>query len=61
LLASHILNPHTGWPIVDAPRSMTVAAPQCIQAGMLATLSMLQGIAAEDFLEQQAVKYWAIR
>lgn len=58
---SHILNPQTGWPIADAPRSMTVAAPQCIQAGMLATLSMLQGVDAEEFLEGQDVKYWAIR
>lgn len=58
---SHILNPKTGWPIIDAPRSMTVAAPTCVQAGMLATLSMLQGSDAENFLDQQIVKYWTIR
>lgn len=58
---SHILNAKTGWPIDDAPHSMTVTAPQCIQAGILATLALLQGKNAEQFLEQQDVKYWAVR
>lgn len=58
---SHILNAQTGWPIEHAPRSMTVAAPQCIQAGILATLSLMQGCDAERFLKDQEVKYWAIR
>lgn len=55
---SHILNPVTGWPIKDAPRSITVAADTCTQAGMLATLAMLKGKKAASFLEQQAVQYW---
>jgi len=58
---SHILNAKTGWPIEQAPRSMTVVAPQCIQAGILATLSLMQGKNAEKFLQDQGVKYWAIR
>jgi len=57
----HILNAKTGWPIDNAPRSMTVVAPQCIQAGILATLSLLQGIDAEAFLTEQDVKFWARR
>lgn len=44
---SHILNPRTGWPVDGAPRSVTVAAPSCTQAGMLATLAMLRGTGAE--------------
>jgi thiamine biosynthesis lipoprotein len=55
---SHILNPVTGWPVVDAPRSITVAADTCTQAGMLATLAMLQGGNAETFLSQQELQYW---
>jgi thiamine biosynthesis lipoprotein len=55
---SHVLNPFTGWPIEDQPLSITVAAPSCMQAGMLATLAMLQGKDAEQFLAQQEVKYW---
>ncbi len=55
---SHILNPKTGWPIIDAPRAVTVAAPQCIQAGMLATIALLQGCDAKYFLDAQGVKYW---
>jgi len=57
----HVLNPKTGWPVEAAPRSVTVAADTCTQAGMLATLAMLQGDGAEDFLEQQAAKYWCLR
>ena len=58
---SHILNAKTGWPIHNAPRSITVSAPQCIQAGLLATLAQMQGDNAEQFLSEQEIKYWAIR
>jgi len=58
---SHILNAKTGWPIDNAPRSITVSAPQCIQAGILATLSQMQGEDAEQFLSEQDVKHWSIR
>jgi len=58
---SHILNAKTGWPIESAPRSITVSAPQCIQAGVLATLSQMQGHHAEQFLSEQGIKHWAIR
>lgn len=58
---SHILNAKTGWPIIEAPRSITVVAPQCIQAGILATLALLQGTNAEQFLEEQEIKFWARR
>ena len=58
---SHILNAKTGWPITQAPRSITVVAPQCIQAGILATLALLQGKNAEKFLIEQEIKYWSRR
>lgn len=58
---SHVLNPRTGWPVPDAPRSVTVAADTCTQAGMLATLAMLQGAGAEAFLERESVQYWCYR
>jgi len=58
---SHILDPTTGWPVRDAPRSITVAADTCTQAGMLATLAMLNGPDAEHFLEAQAVRFWCYR
>ena len=57
----HILNPLTGWPIIDAPLSVTVAAPCCTEAGLLATLAMLQGTGAEAFLEAQQLHYWCYR
>lgn len=37
----HILNPKTGWPVHPAPRSVTVVADSCTEAGLLATLAML--------------------
>lgn len=58
---SHILNPHTGYPVEDAPRSVTVAASHCIQAGLLATLALLQGPEAEQFLQSQNVQFWCYR
>jgi FAD:protein FMN transferase len=57
----HILDPRTGWPVAEAPRSVTVAAPSCTHAGMLATLAMLQGADAEKFLDDNGVDYWCVR
>jgi thiamine biosynthesis lipoprotein len=57
----HVLDPMTGWPVANAPRSVTVAADTCTQAGMLATLSILRGSGAEKFLEEQEVQYWCLR
>lgn len=58
---SHILDPRSGWPIADAPHAITVAADTCTQAGMLATLAMLQGAGAEAFLSAAQVMYWIER
>lgn len=51
----------TGWPVEGSPRSVTIAADTCTQAGTLATLAMLNGIAAEVFLNEQDVRYWCLR
>lgn len=57
----HILNPRTGWPVAQAPHSVTVLADSCVEAGLLATLAMLQGRRAEAFLAEQAVQHWCER
>lgn len=58
---SHILNPKTGWPVQGGPRSATLLAADCVQAGMLATLTLLAGPDAEGFLrEQEHIRYWLI-
>jgi thiamine biosynthesis lipoprotein len=57
----HIIDPTSGWPIVGAPASVTVAADTCVQAGTLCTLAMLKGAAAESFLDQEGVQYWSTR
>jgi thiamine biosynthesis lipoprotein len=57
----HVLNVKTGWPIENAPHSITVAAPKCTQAGLLSTLALLQGKDAEVFLSEQDIKHWAVR
>ena len=57
----HILDPVTGWPVTAAPRSVTVAAGSCTQAGMISTLAMLKGGDAEEFLESQHLAYWCRR
>lgn len=53
----HILNPRTGWPPPDAPSTVTVVAPTCLEAGIFATLAMLQGREAEAFLKEQDLHY----
>ncbi len=58
---SHILDPRSGWPVENAPRSITVAADTCTQAGMLSTLAMLEGDNAEAFLRAEGVRYWCRR
>ncbi len=57
----HVLDPRTGWPIPDAPRSVTVHAPTCTEAGLLAKLALLRGADAEDFLRQEKVRAWCVR
>jgi thiamine biosynthesis lipoprotein len=57
----HILDPRTGWPVKSPPRSVTVAAETCVEAGLTATLAMLQGKDAEAFLKEEEVRAWCIR
>lgn len=57
----HILNPRTGRPVENPPRSVTVAAPTCVDAGLTATLAVLQGKRAEAFLKREGVRAWCIR
>lgn len=57
----HILDARTGWPPRNAPRSVTVLADSCSEAGMLATLAVLKGSGAEAFLEGQGRKAWILR
>ena len=55
---SHILDARSGWPMTDAPRSVTVAAPNCSEAGILSTLALLQGAEAEGFLRHSQRPFW---
>ena len=56
----HILNPLTGWPAPESPRSITVAASSCTEAGLLSTVAMLQGAGAQAYLDEQGVRYWLL-
>jgi thiamine biosynthesis lipoprotein len=57
----HILNPRTGWPVPGAPRSVTVAASSCTEAGFLATVALLQGSGAQGYLKEQGVRHWLLK
>lgn len=57
----HIFDARTGWPAPDTPRSVTVAADTCSQAGSYSTLAMLRGSGAEAFLDAEGVGYWILR
>ncbi|HEU4654041.1 MAG TPA: FAD:protein FMN transferase [Steroidobacteraceae bacterium] len=58
---SHILDASTGWPVEGAPRSVSVLADTCTQAGTLTTLAMLRGAQAEHLLLSSGVRYWIQR
>jgi len=55
---SHILDARTGWPVRNAPHSITVAADTCTQAGTITTLAMLRGEDAERMLRSSGMQYW---
>jgi thiamine biosynthesis lipoprotein len=57
----HILDPRTGYPVGQAPLSVTVAAATCSEAGTFSTFAMLHGAGAEHFLEAEGLKYWCLR
>lgn len=58
---SHILDPKTGWPVQGGPRSATILAADCVQAGMHATLALLAGPDADSLLRKQAgIHAWLI-
>jgi FAD:protein FMN transferase len=56
----HILHPCTGWPVPGSPRSVTVAASSCTEAGLLSTVALLHGTGARAFLDEQGVRYWLV-
>lgn len=57
----HILNPKTGRPIEHAPLAVTAVNENCLAAGALSTLAMLEGANAERFLEEQEILHWVLR
>ncbi len=57
----HVLDPRTGWPVADAPRSVTVHAATCTEAGLAAKLALLCGAGAEEFLRVEGIRAWCVR
>ncbi|MBL7004861.1 MAG: FAD:protein FMN transferase [Gammaproteobacteria bacterium] len=56
----HIINPKTAYPVENAPRSVTVCADTCIEAGLFSTLAILHGEAAQAFLEELELPFWLV-
>jgi FAD:protein FMN transferase len=56
----HVLDPRTGWPVPNPPRSVSVAASSCTEAGLLSTLALLHGAHAREFLDEQGVRFWLL-
>ncbi len=57
----HIVDPSSGFPVANAPLSVTVLAQNCVMAGMLSTMAMLEGANAEAFLTAQGVYFQVYR
>lgn len=58
---SHVLDPRSGRPVLQAPHSVTVLAPSCSEAGSHATIALLMGAGAETYLKEQDVQHWIYR
>ncbi len=54
----HVLDPRSGHPVVGAPRTVTVRAASCTEAGVLSTLALLHGTDAQDYLKQNDAVAW---
>jgi FAD:protein FMN transferase len=54
----HILNPKTALPIQTSISSVSVAAPSCLQAGLLSTLAILKEDGAAAFLKASGFQHW---
>ncbi|MFT7405386.1 MAG: thiamine biosynthesis lipoprotein [Zhongshania sp.] len=46
---------------MDAHHSVNVVTASCVEAGLLATLSMLQSKDAEDFIPAEKALHWLQR
>jgi thiamine biosynthesis lipoprotein len=55
---THVLDPRTGWPVEHAPRSVTVCAGTCTEAGMMTTMALLRGADARQFLRDAGARFW---
>ncbi len=51
----HVLDPRTSQPAPTVWRTVSVAAPTCVEANTLTTASIVRGHAAIDWLAQQRV------
>ena len=56
----HILNPKTGMPIEHQPTQVSVFSENTVQAGMLASIAMMKGKEAQEFLNASGCEYRVI-
>jgi FAD:protein FMN transferase len=54
-------DPRTRWRVWEPPHSIIVAANSCTKAGLLATLALLHGARAGEFLEEHGVRHWVLQ
>jgi thiamine biosynthesis lipoprotein len=57
----HVLDPRSGRPVEAAPRSVTVVAGSCSEAGGHSTIALLHGAGAEAYLTTLGVEHWVYR
>ncbi len=50
----HILNPHTGWPVLGLA-SVSVVAGTCLVAGSISTIALLRGVAGVGWLKERGL------
>lgn len=58
--SDHVPEASAVGPVPGAPRSVTVAASSCTEAGLVSTLALLHGARAGEFLSEQGLRYWVL-
>ena len=57
----HVLNPKTGWPIADAPKSVTRPCRYLLGGGTSGQACLVTRTGAEAFLSAEKVRAWCVR
>ncbi len=54
----HVLDSRSGWPLKDAPASVTAVGRSCEEASLYSTIALYNPRQADQFLKDNDIQYW---